>query len=145
MAQNKKSVKEWLSEEFGAAALKALSENATVEEYNAFESGGSAIFEQLNGLETTNGALTTERDTLNLTVLDLTSKLEGEQANTLKLTNELTQMTVERDRYKAVYTEKAEGGTNLPKSDVEMMEAFNALPEDHPDRLAYAAFASKTK
>ena len=146
MSQNKKTAKEWMAEEFGASALKALSENATTEEYNAFESGGAAVFEQLSGLEAANATLTTENDGLKNSNQELTTKLQDEQAKSLTLSNDLQAMTTERDKYKTTYDEKAEKGEGLPKNDVELPEAYNSLPENHPDRLAYQAFlASKKK
>lgn len=138
MAQNTKSVKEWLSEVFGTGVPKSVSESVSAEEYNAFEAGGAKIQEQLAALELTNEGLKTSNG-------ELTTKLTTEEAKSKQLTEQLSAITTERDKYKAVYDEKAANGISLPEHDAELQSVIAGLPAGHPDRVAMEAWAANRK
>ena len=138
MAQDKKTVKEWLSEVFGTGVPKSVSETVSAEEYNAFEAGGAKIQEQLAALETSNGELKTSNE-------DLTKKLTTEEAKSKQLTGQLAAVSAERDRYKSVYDEKAANGSTLPEHDAELQATIAGLPDGHPDKVAMQEWAKAHK
>jgi len=147
MSQPKKTFKEWLSEVFGVNVPKIASENLTTEEYNSFEASGAKLQESLLELE----QLRSSSEQLTATVKQLNEQLteKSEQLKQLETKNQATES--ELQKYKALYAIDADQGNKPPKEDNSdsqnamslIQNKINALPVNHPDRLALESFLKK--
>lgn len=144
MAQNKKTVKEWLSEVFGTGVPKSVSESVSAEEYNAFEAGGAKIQEQLAQLDT----LTAEKEQLTTSLNKAAEDLLAKEAENADLQKQLDAANSDLEKYKGLYDADVNKGKGLPVGDAsnrddlgnQLQSKIDSLPVGSPDRVALEAF-----
>lgn len=144
-----KTVREWLSENFGTNVTKVASENLTAEEFNSFENSGAAIQQQLADLN----KITASNEQLTAANQQLTEQLTAQKTSNQELTQQLATANDDLVKYKALYEKDAENGTGLPNGDAsnrdeatnQLYSKIDNLPVGHPDRVAMEAFLDAQK